>query len=130
VRLLLDTHIAIWALTEPARLGAAAALVADPEHEVFVSAVSVLEIAVKRARGQKKGKPPFSAEEALRVLPQAGYRFLDVTPRHAALVETLPRLHADPFDRLLVAQALAEPLRLVTADAMVARYSDTVIRVP
>jgi PIN domain nuclease of toxin-antitoxin system len=59
----------------------------------------------------------------------AGYRMLNVTPQHAAAVETLPNLHADPFDGMLIAQALHEPLRLLTADAALARYSDTAIGV-
>lgn len=131
MRLLLDTHIAIWAVAERSRLSAASLdLIEDPAHAVYVSFVSVLEIAIKQARGPDRSRPPFTAQESLRFFPQAGFAFLDITPDHAAVVETLPRLHADSFDRLLVAQALAEPMRLITADAMVARYSDTVIRVP
>ncbi len=131
MRLLLDTHIAIWIVSQPALLGArTTALLTHPAATVFVSAVSVLEIALKRSRATAQSLPPFAADEAIRLFEASGFQMLDVTPQHAALVETLPRIHADPFDRLLVAQALAEPMRLVTADATVARYSDTVIRVP
>lgn len=72
---------------------------------------------------------PISAAEALRYFSAAGYVLLNITPEHAAAVETLPPLHADPFDRLLVAQALTEPLRLLTHDSAVAHYSDSIMLV-
>jgi len=128
VRILLDTQIAIWALTDTKRLsGRARALIADEANEVFVSAVSVWEIAIKFALGKRSGAPPFSAAVALDAFTAAGYRMLNVTAHHAAGVENLPLLHADPFDRLLVAQALLEPLRLLTADAALAGYGAMVI---
>jgi PIN domain nuclease of toxin-antitoxin system len=131
MRLLLDTHVAIWALIRPARLGETGrTLVADPGNEVFVSVVSVWEIAIKHVLGARGGALPFSGARAIELFAQAGYRMLEVRAEHAVTTETLPRLHGNPFDRLLVAQALAEPMRLVTADAMVARYSDMIIKVP
>lgn len=72
---------------------------------------------------------PVSSQDALRYFQDSGYRFLPVEPEHAAAVEQLPTHHADPFDRILVAQALVEPMRLMTHDPMVARYGDTVIKV-
>jgi PIN domain nuclease of toxin-antitoxin system len=130
LKLLLDTQVAIWALTDTKRLSArAVALIGKETNEVFVSAVSVWEIAIKVALGKRIGAPPFSGAVALEAFLAAGYRMLNVTPQHAAGVERLPNLHADPFDRLLIAQALHEPLRLLTADAALARYSDTVIEV-
>lgn len=72
---------------------------------------------------------PVSGQEALKYFRQAGYRLLAVEPEHAAAVENLPAHHQDPVDRLLVAQALVEPMRLMTHDATVARYSDTIIEV-
>ena len=72
---------------------------------------------------------PISAREALGYFHGAGYALLDIAPAHAVAVEALPVLHADPFDRILVAQALTVPLRLLTRDARVAHYSDTVIMV-
>jgi PIN domain nuclease of toxin-antitoxin system len=72
---------------------------------------------------------PVSGQEALRYFQESGYRFLPVEPEHAAAVEDLPAHHADPFDRILVAQALVEPMRLMTHDAAVARYSDTIIEI-
>jgi len=128
VRLLLDTHIALWAITDSPRLpDQARRLILAPENEVVVSAASVWEIAIKH--GLAKRNMPVSGAEAKAWFVQAGYTLLPVTAEHAALVEELPAHHADPFDRMLVAQALAEPIRLVTADSKVARYSDTVILV-
>ena len=72
---------------------------------------------------------PVSGQDALLYFRQSGYRVLAVEPEHAAAVESLPAHHQDPFDRLLVAQALTEPMRLMTHDAMVACYSDTIIEV-
>ena len=68
-----------------------------------------------------------SAKEAIKAFAAAGYTMLEVTAEHAVVVEALPLLHGDPFDRLLIAQALTEPLRLVTHDKALARYSDTVL---
>jgi PIN domain nuclease of toxin-antitoxin system len=128
VRLLLDTHVAIWALTSPDLLGPAGrSLVADSGNEIFVSAASVWEIAIKHALGPKRGAPPFSGAEAVAHFRDAGYVSLDVTAEHAAAVEDLPAIHADPFDRLLVAQARREPMRLLTADPVVARYDNLVM---
>ena len=130
MKILLDTQVAIWALTDTKRLSAQAiALIGDETNDVFVSAVSVWEIAIKFTLQKRTGAPPFSGAVALDAFLAAGYRMLNVTPQHAAAVETLPNFHADPFDRMLIAQALHEPLRLLTADAALARYSDMVIEV-
>ncbi len=128
MRLLLDTHIAIWALTDDARLSPQArSLIEAPDNLVFVSAVTVWEIAIKHALG--RFGVPFSGSDAVQYFTQAGYEWLDIRPAHTAATETLPPLHADPFDRLLVAQALTEPLRLLTHDAALAPYSDTIMLV-
>jgi PIN domain nuclease of toxin-antitoxin system len=131
MRLLLDTHVALWAVVADERLPPRAReLIADPENEVFVSAASVWEIAVKHALA--RGGPndmPISAEKALGYFRDAGYEPLEIAPVHAVAIERLPKLHSDPFDRMLVAQALTVPLRLLTHDARVARYSDTVMLV-
>ncbi len=130
MRILLDTQAAIWALTDTKRLSAQAiALIGDETNDVFVSAATVLEIAIKFALRKRTGAPPFSGAVALEAFLAAGYRLLNMTPQHAAAVETLLNVHADPFDRMLVAQALHEPLRLLTANAALAQYSDTVIAV-
>jgi PIN domain nuclease of toxin-antitoxin system len=127
MRLLLDTHIALWALSAVENLtDEGRALIADPSNQIFVSAVNVWEIAVKRPL-HRADTPLISAEDAMAAFAAAGYTMLDITASHAAAVETLPTIHGDPFDRLLVAQAMTEPLRLLTHDKILARYSDTVI---
>lgn len=128
MRVLLDTHIALWALVDSPKLPAKAReLILSPTNSIVVSAASVWEIAIKHGLG--RGDMPISGQEALAYFQQAGYELLPILPEHAAAVETLPAHHQDPFDRLLVAQALLEPLRLLTHDANIARYSDTVIEV-
>ena len=128
MNLLLDTHIALWAITDSPHLSdIAREYIADPANTVWVSAASIWEIAIKHSLA--RGDMPVSGEEALRYFTAAGYRFLAIEPAHAAAVETLARHHQDPFDRLLVAQALVEPLRLMTHDATVAQYHDSIIRV-
>jgi PIN domain nuclease of toxin-antitoxin system len=128
VNLLLDTHVALWAITDHPRLSSRARqLILAPRATVWVSAVSVWEIAIKHGLG--RGDMPVSGEDALQYFRQSGYRLLAVEPEHAAAVERLPAHHQDPFDRLLVAQALMEPMRLMTHDGLVARYSDMIIAV-
>lgn len=128
MKLLLDTHIALWALVDSPRLPAQARdLILSPANSVTVSTTSVWEIAIKHSLG--RGDMPISGQESLAYFRQAGYELLPIRPEHAAAVENLPPHHRDPFDRLLVAQALLEPLRLLTNDTNVARYSDTVILV-
>ena len=72
---------------------------------------------------------PVSSQDAVRFFRQSGYRFLNVEAEHAMAVEDLPAHHQDPFDRMLVAQALMEPMRLMTHDPLVALYSDTIIKI-
>ncbi len=127
MRLLLDTHLALWAVTGSDRLPSRAASLIMGADEVFVSAASVWEIAIKHAL--ERGDMPVSAVQALQAFDDSGYRMLAVQASHVARVEALPLLHADPFDRLLVAQALDEPLTLLTSDRAVAAYSDAVLLV-
>lgn len=128
MNLLLDTHVALWAITDNPNLSSRAReLLLAQRNTVWVSAVSVWEVAIKHGLG--RGDMPVSGQNALSYFRQAGYHLLAIEPEHAAAVEELPGHHQDPFDRLLVAQALVEPMRLLTHDAMVARYSDTVILV-
>ena len=129
MKLLLDTHIALWAIADSPRLSAKARdLIDNAENDVVVSAATIWEIAIKHALA--RGGPndmPISGQEALGYFREAGFVLLEVAAAHAAAVETLPLLNADPFDRLLVAQALLEPLRLLTHDSRVAAYSDLAI---
>ncbi|MCP4040891.1 MAG: type II toxin-antitoxin system VapC family toxin [Gammaproteobacteria bacterium] len=102
-------------------------LILTPANQLVVSAASVWEIAIKHGLG--RGDMPVSGEDALAYFVQAGYSLLSISPQHGAAVEGLPMHHHDPFDRLLIAQALTEPLCLLTHDSMVAKYSNTVILV-
>jgi PIN domain nuclease of toxin-antitoxin system len=122
VRLLLDTHVAIWTLTEPRRIPPNISdLLADPAHAVAVSAVAVLEIAIKHQL-RRRDSPPFSGHEVIGHFENAGFELLNVTPAHAACVERLPLIHSDPFDRLMLAQAVMENMQFVTYDRLLARY--------
>lgn len=126
MNILLDTHIALWAITDSPRLPSRAReLIESPRSSVWISAASIWEIAIKHSLG--RGDMPVPGADVLRYFRESGYKFLPVEPEHAAALEELPQHHADPFDRILVAQALFEPMRLVTSDAMLARYSDTII---
>jgi PIN domain nuclease of toxin-antitoxin system len=131
VRLLLDTHIALWAVTDDPRLSPnAREMIVDPMNDVCVSAASVWEIAIKHALA--RGGPnhmPISGAEAIQYFLEAGYTLVEIFPADAAAVETLPTLHADPFDRLLIAQALTVPFRLLTHDPRVAAYGPSIIQV-
>jgi PIN domain nuclease of toxin-antitoxin system len=128
VNLLLDTHVALWAITDSPRLSARARdLIQAAKSTVWISTASVWEIAIKHALG--RGEMPVSGEDAARYFRDSGYRFLPVDVDHALAVESLPAHHQDPFDRILVAQALTEPMRLMTHDPVVARYSDTIIEI-
>ena len=117
-RLLLDTHALLWWLSEPQRLnGRAYRAIADAVNEVCVSAVSGWEIAVKRALG--KLQAPEDLETSIR---EQGFTPLSLTFFHAEQAGALPPHHGDPFDRMLVAQAQAEALILVTRDARIPLY--------
>ena len=127
MRLLLDTHVLIWALSAPRLLTEEGrALIADPANDIVVSAASLWEIATKHAAGGSD-VPSMDAAAVLGFARRSGYAVLDVSAAHVLAVATLPPLHGDPFDRILVAQALCEPLRLLTRDRQVVAYSDTII---
>jgi PIN domain nuclease of toxin-antitoxin system len=128
MRLLLDTHVALWAITDsPALPAGARRYILAPHNEIYVSAASIWEISIKHGLG--RGTMPVSGGEAADYFTQAGYMTLDISYQHAVFVESLPPHHTDPFDRMLVAQALSEPMRLLTHDRMLSVYSDTVILV-
>ena len=121
MRLLLDTHVFLWLLTEPERLGQQREDVEDPRHELLVSAASSWEIAVKYALGRLPlPEPP--AEYVPERIRRIGATAVPVEHTHALAVATLPALHRDPFDRLLVVQAGALGATLLTADPQVVRY--------
>lgn len=128
MNLLLDTHVALWAISGSPKLpDKARELIQSSTTTVWVSTANVWEIAIKRALG--RGDMPVSSQDAVRFFRESGYRFLNIEPEHAMAVEDLPAHHHDPFDRILVAQALVEPMRLMTHDPLVALYSDTIIKI-
>ena len=121
MKLLLDTHVLLWAAGEPARLSASARrLINDADNEPLFSVASLWEIAIKRGLGRRD----FQVDARLlrRGLLDNGYSELPIMSEHVAAVEDLPAIHKDPFDRLLVAQATVEGITLLTLDLVVARY--------
>ncbi|WP_304898713.1 type II toxin-antitoxin system VapC family toxin [Methylicorpusculum sp.] len=128
MNLLLDTHVALWAITDNPKLPQKARdLISSPKTTVWVSAANVWEIAIKHSLG--RGDMPVSSRDAMRYFQESGYLFLAVEAEHAIAVEELPLHHQDPLDRILVAQALVEPMRLMTHDPLVALYNDTIIKI-
>lgn len=128
MKLLLDSHLLLWAAGAPDRLPAAArALFEDPEHELCFSAASLWEIAIKRGLGRSD----FQVDPRVlrRALLDNGYIELPITSEHAVAIDALPPIHKDPFDRILVAQALVEGITLVTTDEFVAQYSGPIRKV-
>ena len=121
MKLLLDTHVLLWAAGQPGRLPAAArVLLDDPENELIFSAVSLWEVAIKCGLGRED----FQVDARLlrRGLLDNGYVELPITSEHAVAIDGLPTIHKDPFDRLLVAQSMVEGITLLTADPVVAQY--------
>ena len=117
-RLLLDTHVLLWALEDSRALSVdARQSIADTRNEVFVSAVSIWEMAIKRSLGKLR-----APDNLADTVQEAGFAALPITLAHAEQAGMLPPHHRDPFDRMLVAQALAEGLVLVTDDALIPKY--------
>ena len=128
MKLLLDTHLLLWAAGEPKKLSPKARrLIADADNELMFSAASIWEVAIKRALG----RADFQVDTRLfrRGLIDNGYVELPVFSAHAVAVEALTPIHKDPFDRLLVAQSLVEGIVLLTSDATVAQYGGSIRRV-
>lgn len=122
MRLLLDTHIFIWAVTDSPKLSHEARRQILAADEVYVSAASIWEIAIKSGLGKIEG----DVVQMVSAIEGSGFLELPVTADHAARVADLPLHHRDPFDRLLVAQAMTEPLTLLTAENVLSRYTDLV----
>ena len=121
MKLLLDTHLLLWAADSIERVPPnARTLMSDPQNELLFSAASLWEIAIKSSLN----RPDFSvdARRLRRGLIDNGYRELLISSEHAIAINTLPPIHKDPFDRLLLAQAMIEGILLLTDDATVARY--------
>lgn len=128
MNLLLDTHLLLWAASEPERLSARArTLLLDPANHLVFSSASLWEISIKN--GLDRADFNVDPRRLWRMLLVSGYRELPVTSEHAVAVNELPSLHKDPFDRILVAQARVEGLTLLTVDKAVAKYGDGVRKV-
>ena len=122
MRVLLDTHVFLWCVNDSRKLKAPARKLLAAADAAYVSAASIWEIAIKASIGKLEA----DAEELARAIEQSGFRELPVSANHAARVARLPRHHGDPFDRLLLAQALSEPLIFVTADTALRAYGEFV----
>jgi PIN domain nuclease of toxin-antitoxin system len=125
MRLLLDTHVYLWSVTDDRKLTKAARKLILEADEVYVSSASIWEASIKAGLGKLEADVDMLVSE----IEASGFLELPVRAVHAALVRNLPDIHRDPFDRLLVAQALSEPLRLVTSDSHLSKYTDLVITV-
>lgn len=122
MRLLLDTHILLWTMQSPRRLSAAARAIILGAPQIYVSSVSIWEVAIKVANRKLK----VDVDILISNIADSGFFMLDITYAHAAAVANLPLIHRDPFDRMLVAQAMCEPMKLLTADRVLADYSPLV----
>lgn len=125
MRLLLDTHIFLWAIAGSPLLKPPARRTIESAEEVYVSAASIWEVAIKVRLGKIDADP----HELSGAIAASGFVELPVTATHAAGVARLELHHNDPFDRILIAQAVAEPLKLLTADELLTRYSELVLQV-
>ena len=122
MRLLLDTHVLLWAMQDSRALSGTARAHLRKADAVFVSAVSLWEIAIKASLG----KLTIDTARVPEMLAEAGFQELAIRWVHAVKLRELPPLHRDPFDRMLVAQAICEPLHLLTHDAALKSYTDLV----
>jgi len=121
MKLLLDTHLLLWAAGEPRRLSKRArTLIDNPDNELLFSAASLWEVAIKRGLGREDLK--VDARLLRRGLLDNGYSELPIISDHVVATESLPPIHKDPFDRVLVAQATIEGVTLLTIDSLVAQY--------
>lgn len=125
MRLLLDTHIFYWTFYERDRLSEKARDLIEGAEAIFISSASIWEIAIKVRLGKIKADPL----ELIEHIEESGFQELPVWSRHAIIAAELPMHHADPFDRLLIAQAINEPLHLVTTDTKLQAYSELVVQV-
>ena len=125
MQLLLDTHIYLWVLNSPQRLSKRAKNLIKEADQVFISSASIWEAAIKIGIGKLKT----DADLVLEGIRRSGFIELPISAAHASFVHRLPDIHRDPFDRLLIAQAMYEPLHLLTADSYLSQYSELVMNV-
>jgi PIN domain nuclease of toxin-antitoxin system len=128
VKLLLDTHILLWAAGEPDRLSPAVkTLLLDETSSLHFSAASIWEIVIKKGLGRDDFR--VDPQRLRRMLMANGYTEVAINADHALALDMLPQLHKDPFDRILIAQARVEGMKLVTVDTLVAQYRDGIMQV-
>lgn len=128
MKLLLDTHILLWSAGQPEKLSAeATSLLLDSSNSLYFSAASIWEIVIKRGLGRDDFK--VNPVRLIKQLVINGYEEVSVSSDHTLAVDTLPVLHKDPFDRILIAQARTEGMLLMTADEQVSRYGDGIVMV-
>jgi PIN domain nuclease of toxin-antitoxin system len=128
MKLLADTHILMWAAIAPEKLSmAAATALKDESNQLFYSAASIWEVAIKSALHKTNFNT--DARVLYRGLLDAGYIELPVTSEHAAMAYSLPLIHKDPFDRILIAQATVEGITLLTSDRQIAKYPGPIRKV-
>jgi PIN domain nuclease of toxin-antitoxin system len=128
VKILLDTHLLLWATEGSSRLPAIARkLIANPDNDLIFSVASIWEISIKHGKGLES----FEADPRLvrEALLENGYIELDVTGKHVIALGNLPRMHKDPFDRILLAQAMVEGITFLTSDAVLTRYPGPIRKV-
>ncbi len=123
MRILLDTNVLLWSLSNSSRIDSVRDLLLTDSTEVFVSVVSWWEIAIKA----RIGKLNVDVSELRAVTQQSGFTELPLLGAHAETLQSLPRHHNDPFDHMLVAQAVSEPMRLLTGDSVLSAYSPLVM---
>jgi PIN domain nuclease of toxin-antitoxin system len=128
MKYLLDTHLLLWAAGQPERLSTSAlSILENPANQLLFSAASLWEVSIKNGLG----RDDFSVNPRLlrRGLLDNGYVELPITTEHTVSLDNLPPIHKDPFDRLLIVQAMVEGITLITSDALVARYAGSIILV-
>ena len=127
MRLLLDTHILLWCLEGGENLSDQARQIISSADAVYASAANIWEIVIKTSTG--KLKIQLDPKDLIQTIVDSGFEMLSIKPEHALKLMDLSNFHRDPFDRILIAQSLVEPLHLVTSDSLVAKYSGNIIRV-
>jgi PIN domain nuclease of toxin-antitoxin system len=128
MRFLLDTQVALWAYFKQARLSMQTKLILQSrDNELVFSTATLWEIAIKRALGKKDFQ--FDPRVLRRAMLDDGYEELPVLGQHAVAVDSLPTIHKDPFDRILIAQAMVEGITLLTADPVIAKYPGPIRKV-
>jgi len=125
VRILLDTHVFLWLVGDPQKLSSRAKTLIRNADRIYISSATIWEVAIKVRLGKLRADP----DELIGEMQKNGFEELPIYARHAKEVATMPMLHGDPFDRLLVAQAKVELLNLVTCDTHLSPYSDLIVTV-